>query len=112
GPAPATTSAYEDCSLCMLSSCNPLPVHCFLLFFFNDPTTTEIYTLSLHDALPISILKSLLNILTALFWCQITIGWQLEKNLLKAIRMSYLLRKSNRLRFKKKSQMNQKLIQK
>src|SRR5438067_13782854 len=22
-------------------------------FFFNDPTTTEIYTLSLHDALPI-----------------------------------------------------------
>src|SRR5438552_18314636 len=26
----------------------------FLLFFFNDPATTEIYTLSLHDALPIS----------------------------------------------------------
>src|SRR6266481_8740820 len=25
------------------------------LFFFNDPATTEIYTLSLHDALPISI---------------------------------------------------------
>src|SRR5437867_7375390 len=25
-----------------------------LFFFFNDPTTTEIYTLSLHDALPIS----------------------------------------------------------
>src|SRR5438552_14965484 len=24
------------------------------LFFFNDPPTTEIYTLSLHDALPIS----------------------------------------------------------
>src|SRR5437763_3623790 len=24
-----------------------------LFFFFNDPTTTEIYTLSLHDALPI-----------------------------------------------------------
>src|SRR5436305_11699234 len=26
--------------------------HClyFLLFFFNDPATTEIYTLSLHDA--------------------------------------------------------------
>src|SRR5437667_6602481 len=24
-------------------------------FFFNDTTTTEIYTLSLHDALPISI---------------------------------------------------------
>src|SRR5256885_13338856 len=26
-----------------------------LLFFFNDTPTTEIYTLSLHDALPISI---------------------------------------------------------
>src|SRR5262245_65392969 len=25
----------------------------FLIFFFNDPATTEIYTLSLHDALPI-----------------------------------------------------------
>src|SRR5437588_4662518 len=25
------------------------------LFFFNDTTTTEIYTLSLHDALPISL---------------------------------------------------------
>src|SRR5258708_37426258 len=26
-------------------------------FFFNDTATTEIYTLSLHDALPISILS-------------------------------------------------------
>src|SRR6266480_7458703 len=26
----------------------------FLLFFFNDTATTEIYTLSLHDALPTS----------------------------------------------------------
>src|SRR5438477_9583388 len=25
-----------------------------LLFFFKDPATTDIYTLSLHDALPIS----------------------------------------------------------
>src|SRR5215813_15379846 len=30
------------------SSCVPL------FFFFNDTATTEIYTLSLHDALPIS----------------------------------------------------------
>src|SRR3712207_8026075 len=28
-----------------------------IFFFFNDTATTEIYTLSLHDALPISILK-------------------------------------------------------
>src|SRR3712207_7299696 len=27
-----------------------------MYFFFNDTATTEIYTLSLHDALPISIL--------------------------------------------------------
>src|SRR3712207_9361814 len=31
-------------------------ISCFLIlfFFFNDTPTTEIYTLSLHDALPIS----------------------------------------------------------
>src|SRR5215471_21505701 len=27
---------------------------CGIFFFFNDTATTEIYTLSLHDALPIS----------------------------------------------------------
>src|SRR2546430_7162998 len=30
-------------------------VSCTLIFFFNDTPTTEIYTLSLHDALPISL---------------------------------------------------------
>src|SRR5690349_22720079 len=31
------------------------PCDCLVIFFFfNDPATTEIYTLSLHDALPIS----------------------------------------------------------
>src|SRR5215510_16256174 len=29
---------------------------CCFFFFFNDTATTEIYTLSLHDALPISAL--------------------------------------------------------
>src|SRR2546430_10031372 len=38
---------YFDLSSCRKSSC-------FLFFFFNDTATTEIYTLSLHDALPIS----------------------------------------------------------
>src|SRR2546422_10910045 len=28
-------------------------LHCSSFFFFNDTATTEIYTLSLHDALPI-----------------------------------------------------------
>src|SRR5205809_6080773 len=31
-----------------------LYTHMDLFFFFNDPATTQIYTLSLHDALPIS----------------------------------------------------------
>src|SRR5256886_13380382 len=31
------------------------------LFFFNDTATTEIYTLSLHDALPISEIVNLLK---------------------------------------------------
>ena len=30
--------------------------YCLFCFFFNDTATTEIYTLSLHDALPIWIL--------------------------------------------------------
>src|SRR6266536_6665466 len=34
------------------SAYDPLLFVC-LLFFFNDTATTEIYTLSLHDALPI-----------------------------------------------------------
>src|SRR3972149_4155823 len=33
----------------------PMPIlFCFFFFFFKDTATTEIYTLSLHDALPIS----------------------------------------------------------
>src|SRR3712207_8757175 len=31
------------------------------LVFFNDTATTEIYTLSLHDALPISLVRSTAN---------------------------------------------------
>src|SRR2546425_8179055 len=31
-----------------------LALVCDVFFFFNDTATTEIYTLSLHDALPIS----------------------------------------------------------
>src|SRR5947208_8222654 len=30
------------------------PIAFYCVFFFNDTATTEIYTLSLHDALPIS----------------------------------------------------------
>src|SRR2546426_11327952 len=34
----------------------------FFFFFFNDTATTEIYTLSLHDALPISFLEGYWNV--------------------------------------------------
>src|SRR5258706_10220182 len=35
--------------------------HWFFFFFFNDTATTEIYTLSLHDALPI---------------CRVSLSWR------------------------------------
>src|SRR3712207_7491989 len=49
-----------------------------MVFFFNDTATTEIYTLSLHDALPILVtLASLLvagvltfGVITVLSWVQ------------------------------------------
>src|SRR5258708_37613584 len=40
-----------------------LPSHSSLFFFFNDTATTEIYTLSLHDALPICAKPLLLGLL-------------------------------------------------
>src|SRR2546429_4487368 len=40
-------------SLCVSNPMSPPFFHFF--FFFNDTATTEIYTLSLHDALPISL---------------------------------------------------------
>src|SRR2546430_17409571 len=38
----------------MISCLLILTPRTFYFFFFNDTATTEIYTLSLHDALPIS----------------------------------------------------------
>src|SRR2546426_4930193 len=38
----------------------------FFLFFFNDTATTEIYTLSLHDALPIFEQRTIITLI--LFW--------------------------------------------
>src|SRR5437879_8776696 len=41
--------------MCLLYRCHSsFPILILFSFFFNDPPTTEIYTLSLHDALPIS----------------------------------------------------------
>src|SRR2546425_13372206 len=41
-------------TLIFFSSSVRTPYLPYLFFFFNDTATTEIYTLSLHDALPIS----------------------------------------------------------
>src|SRR6266496_6704689 len=43
------------CNMIKLLSRKPTALR--LVFFFNDTATTEIYTLSLHDALPIYSLK-------------------------------------------------------
>src|SRR2546430_16787164 len=40
-----------------------------LFFFFNDTATTEIYTLSLHDALPISLRSSIDPKTSRLYGC-------------------------------------------
>src|SRR2546422_10214665 len=48
-PAPTYTSHPTSLYFTLLTT-----LHLLLFFFFNDTATTEIYTLSLHDALPIS----------------------------------------------------------
>src|SRR3712207_7324494 len=52
--------------ICM---CDAIAVVIF--FFFNDTATTEIYTLSLHDALPISS-KTARRRSSAIFACRLT----------------------------------------
>src|SRR5438309_12116743 len=42
------------CDFVMVSVLFKCHLNLCSVFFFNDPATTEIYTLSLHDALPIS----------------------------------------------------------
>src|SRR5438067_11431329 len=45
--------------ICVVNLLFKVVVFCFLFFFFffNDTSTTDIYTLSLHDALPIYIVS-------------------------------------------------------
>src|SRR2546430_16270643 len=55
-------------------------LYLFLFFFFNDTATTEIYTLSLHDALPISgpsarAASGYSKPCPALTWCSWTTTW-------------------------------------
>src|SRR2546430_15527303 len=46
----------------------------FFFFFFNDTATTEIYTLSLHDALPISEAAQILRMSRAQLYNRICEG--------------------------------------
>src|SRR5688572_32927507 len=55
---------YQICILLFLS---------IFFFFFNDTATTEIYTLSLHDALPI-FTKKLLTLLGGVIFVESTFG--------------------------------------
>src|SRR6266853_692388 len=52
--------------LLILPRCCEMPVK--TTFFFNDTPTTELYTLSLHDALPISSLTSFPSVKSTRFW--------------------------------------------
>src|SRR5689334_25332333 len=45
---------------------------CFLFFFFNDTATTEIYTLSLHDALPIWLMLVMVVFFIAFRWIHLS----------------------------------------
>src|SRR2546430_17115866 len=47
-------SCVSNSALMSLIFCYVMYSSFFSFFFFNDTATTEIYTLSLHDALPIS----------------------------------------------------------
>src|SRR5690349_23101431 len=47
------TTCLRCMSICMIRMCFHFIIMFYLFFFFNDTATTEIYTLSLHDALPI-----------------------------------------------------------
>src|SRR5438132_10777305 len=49
----------------------------FFLFFFTDPATTEIYTLSLHDALPISPTQRYLQVRCTNWAISSTTSWPL-----------------------------------
>src|SRR5258708_17957839 len=52
----------------------------YVIFFFNDTATTEIYTLSLHDALPISHLDEHGGALDLLGLVQDTFGGRSEEH--------------------------------
>src|SRR5256884_9606791 len=65
----------------------------YYFFFFNDTATTEIYTLSLHDALPIYIMVTLHEVITFLVSMQISISSLQTHNVNRCGRSRHLARK-------------------
>src|SRR2546430_10208937 len=54
----------------------------YIFFFFNDTATTEIYTLSLHDALPISSCDSgyaFADLHNAMERCRVDFGVEIDR---------------------------------
>src|SRR5436305_7716528 len=71
---------------------------CSSFFFFNDPATTEIYTLSLHDALPIQVSTGLTTAQTAVLTTAQLAGLNTRTvTALTTDQLSNLDRKSTRL---------------
>src|SRR2546429_2219161 len=66
-------------------------------FFFNDTATTEIYTLSLHDALPISYLYEAPTAAPGSFELESWVTWQRGSNPVRFDQVDFRDRKSTRL---------------
>src|SRR3712207_9205562 len=84
----------------MLSLCRHTSAR-LLFFFFNDTATTEIYTLSLHDALPIFALLDQGGTIIAVNQAWLAFGGANEANGTSFVGLNYLKvcedRKSTRL---------------
>ena len=72
-----------------------------IFFFFNDTATTEIYTLSLHDALPISFITTNchinINQSQETLYCWLSLTKQLTHHNFGIILSPHVDRKSTRL---------------
>src|SRR2546422_7525537 len=68
-----------------------------LFFFFNDTATTEIYTLSLHDALPIYPIETLFDLVIADHARSGAIYFLMSEPDVRVVRDDQIDRKSTRL---------------
>src|SRR5205823_13835138 len=99
--APMYTPCQSPCRCVLFELLRALPVPFFDFFFFNDPATTEIYTLSLHDALPISTSRtrsenessrpSYLPVLQRSIRCREESRWRSEEHTSELQSLAYLV---------------------